>query len=58
MRDHIHRDAGVLYQAMIAPDNLGAEVSAGRDSMSVAQADENRALAAAFLRGSVAEGST
>jgi hypothetical protein len=43
---------------MIAPDNLGADVSAGRDPMSVAQADENRALAAAFLRGSVAEGST
>ncbi len=58
MRDHLHRDAGVLYRAMIAPDNLGADVFAGPDSTSVAQADENRALAAAFLRGSVAEGST
>jgi hypothetical protein len=58
MRDHLHRDAGVLYQAMIALDNLGADVFAGRDSMSVTEADKNRALAAAFLSGSVAEGST
>ena len=58
MRDHIHRDAGVLYQAMIAPDNLGADVFAGRGSMSAVEAGVNRAMAAAFLRGSVAEGST
>ena len=58
MRDHLHRDAGVLYQAMIAPDNLGADVFAGQDSISVTEAGVNRVLAAAFLQGSVAEGST
>lgn len=58
MRDQVHRDVGVLYQAMIVPDNLGAAVPDGRDSVSVVQAEKNRALAAAFLGGSVAEGST
>ncbi len=54
MRDHLLRDAGVLYQAMIALDNLGVGVFAGRDSMSAAEVDENRTLAAAFLRGTLA----
>ena len=50
LRNHLHADAGVLYQAMIALDNLGVAVFAGRDSMSVLAEDENRALAADFLR--------
>ena len=58
LRDQLHRDAGVLYQAMIVPDNLGADVFAGRGSMSVAEADGNRALAAAFLHRSMARDAT
>jgi hypothetical protein len=50
LRDHLHGDAGVLYQAMIALDNLGANVFAGRQSMSIRAEDENRALAADFVR--------
>src|SRR4051794_19757780 len=50
LRDQLHGDAGVLYQAMIALDNLGANVFAGRQSMSVRDEDENRALAADFVR--------
>jgi hypothetical protein len=50
LRAYLDGDAGVLYQAMIALDNLGVEVFAGRTSMSVRVAAENRALAAAFLR--------
>ena len=56
MRDHFHRDAGVLYQAMIALDDLGADVFTGRDSMSD-EADTNRALAADFLGRASAEDS-
>jgi hypothetical protein len=58
LRDQLDRDAGVLYQAMIALDNLGADVFAGRDAMSVAEPDANRALAAAFLHRSMARDST
>jgi len=58
LRDQLHRDAGVLYQAMIALDNLGADVFAGRGSMSVAEPEANRALAAAFLHRSMARDST
>jgi hypothetical protein len=50
IRDHLHGDAGVLYQAMIALDNLGANVFAGRQSMSIRAEDENGALAADFVR--------
>jgi hypothetical protein len=50
LRDHLHGDAGVLYQAMIALDNLGANVFAGRQSMSIRDEDENRVLAADFVR--------
>jgi hypothetical protein len=50
LRGYVHADAGVLYQAMIALDNLGVGVFAGRRSMSVLAEDENRALAAEFLR--------
>jgi hypothetical protein len=50
LRSYLHADAGVLYQAMIALDNLGVGVFAGRCSMSVLAEDENRALAAEFLR--------
>jgi HEAT repeat protein len=50
LRNYLHADAGVLYQAMIALDNLGVGVFAGRDSMSLLAEDENRALAADFLR--------
>jgi hypothetical protein len=50
VRRHLKADAGVLYQAMIALDNLGIGVFAGRRSMSVLAEDENRALAAEFLR--------
>src|SRR6266404_1989486 len=49
LRHYLLADAGVLYQAMIALDNLGVGVFAGRDSMSLFEEDENRALAAAFL---------
>ena len=51
LRAYLDGDAGVLYQAMIALDNLGVPVFAGRRSMSVLAEGENRALAAAFLRG-------
>ncbi len=51
MRAHLDRDAGVLYQAMIALDNLDVQVFPGRDSMSLHDEDENRAAAAAFLAG-------
>jgi hypothetical protein len=54
LRDQLYRDAGALYQAMVALDNQGADVFAGRDAMSVADVDANRALAAAFLGRSVA----
>jgi HEAT repeat protein len=50
LRTYLHADAGVLYQAMIALDNLGVGVFAGRCSMSVLAEEENRALAAEFLR--------
>jgi hypothetical protein len=50
LRDYGHGDAGVLYQAMIALDNLGANVFGGRQSMSIRDEDENRALAADFVR--------
>jgi hypothetical protein len=52
LRRYLHTDAGVLYQAMIALDNLGVNVFAGRHSMSVLAEDENRALATEFLRRS------
>ena len=50
LRDYLRADPGVLYQAMIALDNLGVSVFAGRQSMSVLAEDENRALATEFLR--------
>jgi hypothetical protein len=56
LRHYLHADAGVLYQAMIALDNLGVGVFAGRQSMSVLAEDENRALAAEYLRQSDAGG--
>ena len=52
LRRYLQTDAGVLYQAMIALDNLGVSVFAGRRSMSVLATDENRALATEFLRRS------
>jgi hypothetical protein len=55
LRRYLHTDAGVLYQAMIALDNLGVNVFAGRHSMSVLADDENRALATEFLRQSETE---
>jgi hypothetical protein len=56
LRRYLHGDAGVLYRAMIALDNLGVGVFPGRRSMSVLAEDENRALAAEFLRRSGAGG--
>ena len=50
LRDQLHADANVLYQAMIALDNLGVDIFAGHRSMSVRAEAENRALAAQFLR--------
>jgi hypothetical protein len=50
LRRYLAGDAGVLYQAMIALDNLGVPVFAGAQSMSVRLEGENRALAAEFLR--------
>jgi hypothetical protein len=52
LRHYLHADAGVLYQAMIALDNLGVGVFAGRRSMSARAEGENRSLAAEFLRRS------
>jgi len=52
LRRYLHADAGVLYQAMIALDNLGVGVFADRRSMSVLAEDENRVLATEFLRQS------
>ena len=56
LRRYLDTDAGVLYQAMIALDNLGVNVFAGRHSMSVLAEDENRALATEYLRRSEAGG--
>jgi HEAT repeat protein len=50
LRTYLKSNAGVLYQAMIALDNLGVDVFGGRQSMSVLAVDENRALAHDFLR--------
>src|SRR5262249_14427100 len=50
LQRHLHGDANVLYQAMIALDNLDVDVFAGRRSMSVLAEAENRAMAAEFLR--------
>jgi hypothetical protein len=50
LRDYLHGDAEVLYQALIALDNLGANVFAGRQSMSIRDEHENRAMAADFVR--------
>src|SRR4051812_20655928 len=43
-------EGNVLYQAMIALDNLGVRVFAGRPAVGVLDEDENRQSAAAFLR--------
>lgn len=50
VRADLHGDANVLYQAMIALNNLEVDVFAGRDSMSCLDVEENRGLAAAFLQ--------
>jgi HEAT repeat protein len=50
LRTYLKGNAGVLYQAMIALDNLGEHVFGGRRSMSVLAEAENRALAQVFLR--------
>jgi hypothetical protein len=50
LRTYLSGDADVLYQTMIALDNLDVPVFGGRTSMSILAQDENRALAAAFLR--------
>jgi HEAT repeat protein len=50
LRTYLRGNAGVLYQAMIALDNLGVDVFGGRQSMSVLAEEENRALAHEFLR--------
>lgn len=50
LQRYLNADAAVLYQVMIALDNLGVNVFAGRRSMSVLAEQENRALAAEFLR--------
>jgi hypothetical protein len=49
LRDHRDADAGALYQAMIALDNLGLDVFAGREVRSIREEAENRRLAAEFL---------
>lgn len=49
LRRYLHRDATVLYQAMIALDNAGVDVFAGCSSMSVQAVEENRKLASKFL---------
>ena len=49
LQRYLRGDANVLYQAMIALDNLDTDVFAGRRSMSVLEEAENRALAAEFL---------
>jgi hypothetical protein len=54
LRRYLAGDAGVLYQAMIALDNLEVPVFAGARSASVRLEGENRALAAEFLRRSEA----
>jgi hypothetical protein len=49
LREHVDGDANVLYQAMIALDNLDVPVFAGRDSMSVFDVEVNRLLARKYL---------
>ena len=50
IRRNLDGDPSVLYQAMIALDNLGEPVFAGRDSKSVIAVAENQELAAEYLR--------
>lgn len=51
LREHVEveGDVGVLYQAMVALDNLGLAVFNRRDGHSALDADINRALAEKFL---------
>ncbi len=50
VRSQLDGDENVLYQAMIALDNLGEPVFAGQDSMSVTDVAENRSLAVGYLK--------
>lgn len=49
LREHIEGDVGVLYQAMIALDNLEIPIFAGRNERSVLDVETNRALTKKFL---------
>jgi hypothetical protein len=46
-----NQDTGGVYAAMIALDELGEDVFAGRHSRSVAEWELNRGLAVAYLKG-------
>lgn len=49
LRRHLHGDAGELYQAMIALDDLGEAVFDGSGSHSVLNEERNRELARQYL---------
>lgn len=50
LREYLSKDPGVLYQTMIALDNLDENVFDGRNSASLKEERENQVLAAAYLK--------
>lgn len=51
LEEHLHRDPGVLFQVLIALDNLGEPVFKRRQSLSFNDVAENRADGEAYLAG-------
>ncbi len=49
LREHVGGDVGMLYQAMVALDQLGFDLFESRETHSVLDAEINRALASKFL---------
>ena len=50
LREYLDQDSGVLYQTMIALDNLEENVFDGRNSVSIKDEYENQMLAAAYIK--------
>lgn len=50
LRRHLQGDAGELFQAMLALDNLGEDVFRGKQSRSILDEADNRELARKYLR--------
>ncbi len=49
LRRHLDGDAGVLYQAIIALDNLEVEFPEAEGSFSIYEEEKNRRMAGAYL---------